>query len=133
MNPLEWDCLIGYARDFRRRLPRVPLLTGPLLSASTGSALALMLIAVPMAYARVTAPAIAFVTLGAILALWCMASRMSGHWRCLLALGRPGLRGVAACRARPEWTDEELDALDDWESLEQVLDATEAPPERKCR
>jgi hypothetical protein len=112
VNPLEWDCLIGYARDFRRRLPRVPLLTGPLLSASTGSALALMLIAIPMAHARVTVLAIAFVTLGAVLGLWCIASVMSGHWRCLLALARPGLRGVADCEARPGWTGEDIEWLE---------------------
>jgi hypothetical protein len=94
-----------------------------------------MVIAVPIAFARLTALAVTLESLGAVLGLWCIASVMDGHWSGAAALARRRLTDTARLAERSKWTRAERAALKDEVSLEGLLASTgaQARPEGKFR
>lgn len=82
---------------------------------------------VPMAVVA----AVAF-GLAGVLGAW---TRLQGRWqpRSQGMRFQPLTGRLRAAAARPRWTTGELAALDDEDSLEQILGETAAPPEGKFR
>lgn len=123
MSPLEWDFLLGYARHARRRLPRLPLLSDRALPAAVFLVAGCAVIAPLTALEGAVREAVALVSADVLLAAWCVATVMDGHWREAATLARLKLRAAATWQERADWDDGELDALEGDASLEGLLGA----------